>query len=119
MATYGERRVRTISARELKNKTGEALRAVGDHERVIITRRGKPYAALIPFDDLRSEDEEMERIFREIYANAERRQPPFTPEEFLAWSRGKQVFSSTRSFSRSMSPTRKIRGRRSPANSST
>jgi prevent-host-death family protein len=38
----------TIAARDLKNHTGQALRAAEHGRRVIITRRGRPVAVLIP-----------------------------------------------------------------------
>ena len=35
-----------IGVRELRNRTGEVLKTVGRGERVILTKRGKPFAAL-------------------------------------------------------------------------
>jgi prevent-host-death family protein len=43
--------MKTVTAKELKNRTGEALRAVGRRERVLITRRGRPYAVLLAVED--------------------------------------------------------------------
>lgn len=40
--------MKSISATELKNRTGEVLRRVGEGEKVLITRRGKPWAVLAP-----------------------------------------------------------------------
>ena len=40
--------MRSVSAKELKNKTGEVLRKVGQGERVLIMKRGKPCAVLTP-----------------------------------------------------------------------
>ncbi len=40
--------MKSISAKELKNQTGEVLRRVGAGERVLITKRGKPLALLSP-----------------------------------------------------------------------
>lgn len=40
--------MRSISAKELKNKTGEVLRKVGEGEKVLIMKRGKPWAVLSP-----------------------------------------------------------------------
>src|SRR5207249_5427930 len=39
---------KTMTARELKNRTGDALRPVGQGEQVLITRRGKPFALVVP-----------------------------------------------------------------------
>ncbi len=41
-------RVLTIPATELKNKTGQAIRAAEAGARVVVTRRGRPVAILIP-----------------------------------------------------------------------
>lgn len=40
--------MRSVSAKELKNKTGEVLRKVGQGERVLIMKHGKPCALLTP-----------------------------------------------------------------------
>lgn len=40
--------MRSVSAKELKNKTGEVLRKVGQGERVLIMKHGKPWALLTP-----------------------------------------------------------------------
>jgi len=45
--------MKSISATELKNRTGEVLRRVGEGERVLIMKRGKPWAILSP---VRTED---------------------------------------------------------------
>ncbi len=41
--------MKTISIRELHEKTGEWVRLAEAHEQIIITERGKPVAALAPF----------------------------------------------------------------------
>ena len=41
--------MKTISIRELHEKTGEWVRLAERHEQIIITERGKPVAALAPF----------------------------------------------------------------------
>ena len=40
--------MRSVSAKELKNRTGEILRRVGKGERVLIMKRGNPLAVLSP-----------------------------------------------------------------------
>ena len=40
--------MRSVSAKELKNRTGDVLRRVGQGERVLIMKRGKPWALLSP-----------------------------------------------------------------------
>lgn len=61
--------MKTLSARELKNKTGEALRAVKNGESVLITSHGKPVGVLMPVpedgfskDDLRPYEEAWSEI---------------------------------------------------------
>lgn len=41
--------MKTISIRELHEKTGEWVRLAEAHEQIIITERGRPVAALAPF----------------------------------------------------------------------
>lgn len=38
----------TLTARELKNRTGDAFRAIRRGDRVILTRRGKALAVMVP-----------------------------------------------------------------------
>lgn len=38
--------MRFVGVRELRNKTGEVLSAIEKGERVVLTRRGKPFAAM-------------------------------------------------------------------------
>ena len=40
--------MKSVSAKELKNKTGEVLHQVERGQRVLITKRGKPLAVLSP-----------------------------------------------------------------------
>ena len=40
--------MKSITAKQLKSRTGEVLRRVGRGERVLVTRRGKPCALLSP-----------------------------------------------------------------------
>jgi prevent-host-death family protein len=48
IAIYAEMGMKTIAAKDLKNRTGDALRAVARGENVIVTVRGKPTALLSP-----------------------------------------------------------------------
>ena len=49
-----------VGVRELRNKTGEILNAVRKGEKVILTKRGKPFAAMA-----RLREEEIERLILE------------------------------------------------------
>lgn len=49
-----------IGVRELRNKTGQVLSAVDKGEKVILTKRGKPFAAMT-----RLREEEIERLILE------------------------------------------------------
>ena len=40
--------MRTMTARNLKNKTGEAMQVISKGEKVIVTLRGKPFALISP-----------------------------------------------------------------------
>jgi prevent-host-death family protein len=106
--------MKTVTAKDLKNRTGEALRAIGRRERVLITRRGKPYAVLLPVEDVPDEPgDAVERLREEIRADARRHPPPFRrPEEMIAWMRGRPATSLTRGRSSSTSRSPRIRGRR-------
>src|SRR5216110_463114 len=115
MATTGQRRTKTISARELKNKTGDALRAVGRHERVVVTRHGKPYAALIPIDELPKDDVVDVDAFWESIREESRKNPlPLPVDEMIGRSRRRWPWplSSIPESSSSTRSTRKTRGRR-------
>lgn len=47
----------TMTAKELKNRTGDAFRAIGRGDRVVLTRRGRPAAVMVPLAGADAEDE--------------------------------------------------------------
>lgn len=49
-----------VGVRELRNRTGEVLEAVRRGERVVLTKRGKPFAAVA-----RLHEDELERLILE------------------------------------------------------
>ena len=49
-----------IGVRELRNRTGEVLAAVRRGERIVLTRRGKPFAAVTSL-----QEDEIERLVLE------------------------------------------------------
>lgn len=52
--------MRFVGVRELRNKTGDVLSAVQKGEKVILTKRGKPFAAVA-----RLREDEIERLILE------------------------------------------------------
>jgi prevent-host-death family protein len=80
----------TMTAKELKNRTGFAFQAVARGERVILTRRGKVVAVLVPVADPGGADEVLpyDVAWREVEA-ALAASPPQAPslDEAMARSR--------------------------------
>lgn len=83
--------MKSISAKELKNRTGEVLRRVEEGEKVLILKRGKPCAMLSPIAEeqivpngLRSYTEAWEDIERTLKATSPRHK---TWEEAMRWTR--------------------------------
>jgi prevent-host-death family protein len=82
--------MKSISAKELKSRTGEVLRRVEEGEKVLITKRGKPCAVLSPVAEgqllpvgLRPYAEAWEDIERTLKAT----QPRYkTWEEAMRWT---------------------------------
>lgn len=83
--------MKSISAKELKNQTGKVLRRVGEGEKVLITKRGKPWALLSPVEEdqlkpvgLRSYEEAWKDIERTLKGI----RPRFkTWEDAIRWTR--------------------------------
>jgi prevent-host-death family protein len=83
--------MKSISAKELKNRTGDVLRRVGKGEKVLVTKRGKPCAVLSPVDkdqsfqsQLRPYQEAWDDILKTLRTTKARHK---TWEEALQWSR--------------------------------
>ena len=103
----------TMTARQLKNRTGEALRAVGLGGRVIVTMRGRPLAVLLPYGEADAvTSDEADRVFDEIRSVFASAPLPFTWEEHRAWQNRGRLSSSIRGRSPSRRGSRKTRGRR-------
>jgi prevent-host-death family protein len=68
----------TMTAKELKNRTGEALRAVARGQRVLVTRRGRPLAVMAPASvaPLEPDERPYEEAWREIEAALRATAPP-------------------------------------------
>lgn len=83
--------MKTVTARELKNRTGEVLREVGRGTKVLVTRRGKAFAMVSPVEGTESHAGST-RPFEEAWADIEealrRSRPRHTSwQEAMRWSR--------------------------------
>jgi prevent-host-death family protein len=84
--------VKVITAKELKNRTGEALRYVARGGKVLITRRGRPWAVLGPASEATLREPVALRPFPEAWAAIEAQLKATashfpTWQEALRWSR--------------------------------
>lgn len=59
--------MRTVGAREFKNRQGHYLRRVQRGERILVTARGKPLARILPPDDWDSlsHEEKLDQLARQ------------------------------------------------------
>jgi prevent-host-death family protein len=83
--------MKRVTARELKNKTGEIVRRAREGERFLVTVRGKPAAAILPAKYLEKKKEKL-RPAKEAWENIEetfkKSKPEFkTWQEAMAWVR--------------------------------
>lgn len=80
--------MKIITAKELKNKAGEALRLVSKGERVLVTRRGKPFACISPFTDDEFALKPFEKAWKDIEKTLKRTEPHFKSwREAMGWVR--------------------------------
>ena len=70
--------MKSCSAKELKNHTGEILRQVGSGEKVLITKRGKPCAILSPVENGQVANKRV-RSFQEAWSGIEHTLRTYTP----------------------------------------
>lgn len=86
--------MKVVSARELKNRTGEALRYIAQGGKVVVTRRGKPLAVIMPYQELQPDDEVLRPLpeaWSEITEALRRHPPRFRSwQEALRWSRRRE-----------------------------
>ncbi len=83
--------MKTITARDLKNRTGEAMRAVTRGENVVVTKRGKPFALISPVTGELLEKKSL-RPLEEAWKDIEdtlRKNPPRFKDvtEAMRWTR--------------------------------
>ena len=80
--------MKIITATELKNKTGEALRLVSKGEKVLVTRRGKPFAYISPFTEDEFTLKPFEQAWKDIEKTLESAEPYFKSwREAMRWVR--------------------------------
>jgi prevent-host-death family protein len=84
--------MKVTTAKELKNRTGEALRHVARGDKVVITRRGRPLAVLVPATEATCRDAVAIRPLSEAWADIEAQLKATAPtfptwREALRWSR--------------------------------
>lgn len=89
--------MRTMTAKNLKNRTGEAMRAVSKGERVVVTLRGKPFALISPAtaESLRKTSlRSYEEAWNDIELTLKKTKPHFkTAKEAMAWTRKRSLSS--------------------------
>ncbi len=83
--------MKTMTAKNLKNRTGEAMRAVSQGEKVVVTLRGKPFALISPAtkDALgKASLRTIDKAWDDIEASLEKSRPKFTTaREAMSWTR--------------------------------
>ena len=84
----------TISAKHLKQKTGEVIRRVKSGERLTLTYRGKPIAIISPPETVEQEIVKNMRPFedawKDIEQSLEKTKPKFEGwQEATAWARNR------------------------------
>ncbi|MDP3298134.1 MAG: type II toxin-antitoxin system prevent-host-death family antitoxin [Thermodesulfovibrionia bacterium] len=80
-----------MAAKELKNKTGEAIRTVSKGRKVLITLRGKPFALILPVTTANLEKSDLRPIdtaWTDIENTLKRSKPEFKNlKEAMDWTR--------------------------------
>lgn len=89
--------MKTMTAKNLKNRTGEAMRAVARGEKVVVTLRGKPFALMTPAttETLRKESmRPFEDAWSDIENSLRKTKPHFkTAKEAMSWTRRRTLSS--------------------------
>jgi len=80
--------MKIITAKELKNRTGEALRLVSKGEKVLVTRRGRPFAYISPFTEDEFALKPFEQAWKDIEKTLGSTEPHFKSwREAMRWAR--------------------------------
>ncbi|MBI4615567.1 MAG: type II toxin-antitoxin system prevent-host-death family antitoxin [Planctomycetes bacterium] len=75
--------MKAVAARELKNRTGDVMRALRRGETLLLTFRGKPVATIIPCGDDRARTLEIQR-YEEAWEEIENALRTSAPR-FVSW----------------------------------
>ena len=83
--------MKTMTARDLKNNTGEAMRRVSKGEKVVVTLRGKPFALISPVTSESLEKvslRPLEEAWKDIENTLKKSKPKFNnATEAMHWTR--------------------------------
>ncbi|MCL6643241.1 MAG: type II toxin-antitoxin system prevent-host-death family antitoxin [Candidatus Bipolaricaulota bacterium] len=76
-----------VTAKELKNRTGQVLQRVRQGEDVVVTVRGEPVARFVPIKkkDTKTREQEMQEKVEFIHELAGKYQGIISVDEFLLW----------------------------------
>ena len=83
--------MRMMTAKHLKNNTGEAMRRVSRGEKVVVTLRGKPFALISPVTSESLEKvslRPLEEAWKDIENTLKKSKPKFNnAKEAMTWTR--------------------------------
>jgi prevent-host-death family protein len=83
--------MRMMTAKHLKNNTGEAMRRVSKGEKVVVTLRGKPFALISPVTSESLEKvslRPLEEAWKDIENTLKKSKPKFNnAKEAMTWTR--------------------------------
>jgi prevent-host-death family protein len=83
--------MRTMTAKDLKNHTGKAMRTVSKGEKVVVTLRGKPFALISPVTPESLEkvsQRSPEEAWKDIEETLKKTRPEFkNVREAMNWTR--------------------------------
>jgi len=83
--------MRTMTAKDLKNHTGKAMRTVSKGEKVVVTLRGKPFALISPVtsESLKKVSQRSpEEAWKDIEDTLKRTKPEFkNVRDAMNWTR--------------------------------
>ncbi|MBM4339762.1 MAG: type II toxin-antitoxin system prevent-host-death family antitoxin [Deltaproteobacteria bacterium] len=83
--------MRTMTAKDLKNQTGKAMRTVSRGEKVIVTLRGRPFALISPMTSVSLAESSLrspEDAWKDIESALKKTRPRFkNVKEAMNWTR--------------------------------